>query len=208
MRRGELRVNACRRHEKFHCTKSQVANSMLWPCGLGCQLLGPCHSICLGTNLVYNHLLWVRLYQNPVPLPRRTVEDDSPKPSCNKWRPWQRLRRTWVHQDVVGWSRLGKDMEADWGSGQGCQVCHGAADSTQFYQGTTGRAPILVQCNGKGLRQTSRATYAMLFWLVDNTWTSLGATDAPKSTGKKFRASWMNSYQELRAEDPGSLGQG
>ena len=33
---------------------------MLWPCGLGYQLLSlHCYS-CSGTNLIHNHLLWAR----------------------------------------------------------------------------------------------------------------------------------------------------
>ena len=44
---------------------------------------------------------------------------------------------------------------------------------------------------------------------MDDIWTSLGATDMPKSMVNKFRASWMkNSYQGLKAVDPGALGQG
>ena len=72
-----------------------------------------------------------------------------------------------------------------------------------------GRAPILVQHNGQGLRWASQATYAMLCLLMDDIWTSLGATDMPKSVAKKFRASWMtNNYQRLRVTDPGALGRG
>ena len=49
----------------------------------------------------------------------------------------------------------------------------------------------------------------MLYCLVDDSWISLGATDALKSAVKKFRASWTkNGYQGLRAVDPGALGQG
>ena len=71
------------------------------------------------------------------------------------------------------------------------------------------RAAILVLCNWQGLRWASQATHAMLYWLMDDTWISLGATDVPKSGAKKFRASWTNNgYQELRAVDPGALGRG
>ena len=51
MRRGELRVSTHQWHNKVHCMKGCVANSMLWPCGLGCHMLGPSHIACLGTTL-------------------------------------------------------------------------------------------------------------------------------------------------------------
>ena len=60
MRRGEPRVSAHRRYNEVHRIKGHMANSTHWPCGLGCQLLGPCYFTCLGTNLVHDHLLWVR----------------------------------------------------------------------------------------------------------------------------------------------------
>ena len=41
----------------------------------------------------------------------------------------------------------------------------------------------------------------MLFWLMDDIWTSLGAVDALNSALNKFRASWTNSYQRPRAAD-------
>ena len=40
--------------------KGCMANSMLWRCGLGYQLLGLCHYACLGNNLIRDHLLQVR----------------------------------------------------------------------------------------------------------------------------------------------------
>ena len=43
-----------------NCTKGRMANSMLWPCGLSCQLLGLHHNACLSNKLVQNHLLWAR----------------------------------------------------------------------------------------------------------------------------------------------------
>ena len=68
------------------------------------------------------------------------------------------------------------------------------------------RAPISVQHNRQGLRQTSEAARAMLYWLVDDIWTNFGAMDMSKSMTKKFRASWMkNSYQRLRVADLGAL---
>ena len=75
-----------------------MANSMLQSCGLGCQLLGPCCSTYLGTNLIHTHLLWVRPHRSPALLLCRTVEDDSPKPSCNMqftsvWKSWLNLLR-------------------------------------------------------------------------------------------------------------------
>ena len=54
-------------HDEVHCTEGCMANSTLQPCGLGCHMLGPRHTTCLGTNLT-PHL-------------HRTGEDDSPKPS-------------------------------------------------------------------------------------------------------------------------------
>ena len=48
MRRGELRVSARQWHDKVHCTKGHMANSMLQPCGLGCHMLGACRTTCLG----------------------------------------------------------------------------------------------------------------------------------------------------------------
>ena len=37
-----------------------VAISMLQPYGLGCHILGLCHTACLGTNLIRNHMLQMR----------------------------------------------------------------------------------------------------------------------------------------------------
>ena len=34
-----------------NCTKGYMANSTLWTCSLGCQLLGLCHYACGGNNL-------------------------------------------------------------------------------------------------------------------------------------------------------------
>ena len=55
--RGEPRVSACQRHNEIHHTKGRMANIMLWPCGLGCYMLGLHSTTCLGTNLVRNYLL-------------------------------------------------------------------------------------------------------------------------------------------------------
>ena len=64
--------------------------------------------------------------------------------------------------------------------------------------------------NGQGLRWASQATCAaLLYWLVDDIWTSLGGHKcAEECMAKKFRESWTNSYQGLKAAEPGALGQG
>ena len=62
MQRGEPRVSARQQYDEVHHVKGPVVNNILLPYSLGCQLLGLCHSTCLGTNLVCHHLLWVRPY--------------------------------------------------------------------------------------------------------------------------------------------------
>ena len=42
-----------------YITKGHVQDSMFWPCGLGCQLLGPCHYACSGKNIRHKYLLRV-----------------------------------------------------------------------------------------------------------------------------------------------------
>ena len=49
--------------DDIHYTKGCMANSILQPCGLGCQLLGPRCCTCLGTKLNRNYLLWVRPHE-------------------------------------------------------------------------------------------------------------------------------------------------
>ena len=105
------------------------------------------------------------------------------------------------------WEKLWKWTEV---AGKAAKFAHGAVGRPQFCRRCNGQGSYFnAQCNGQGLRWASQATCAMLYLLVDNIWTSLGATDALKSMVKKFRASWTkNSYQGPRAADPGALGRG
>ena len=66
----------------FH-TKCCMDNSTLWPCGLGCQQLGPCCYPCGGNNLCCSHfaLDWIMSHLDP--LPNSLGELGSPITSCN-----------------------------------------------------------------------------------------------------------------------------
>ena len=60
MQRGELRVKRMPTAWRSSLYKGCMAISMLWPCGLGCHMLGLHHTACLGTNLIRNHMLQTR----------------------------------------------------------------------------------------------------------------------------------------------------
>ena len=64
--------------------KGHVANSTLQTYGQGCQLLGPHYYACLGTKPHPQALVSGETTSCLAYLLRRTGEDDSPKPSCNK----------------------------------------------------------------------------------------------------------------------------
>ena len=65
------------KHHKWH-----VANLMVWPCGLGCQHLGPCSYACGGYTSVHSHFALDKITSCPAPLPCSPGEDNGPKPSC------------------------------------------------------------------------------------------------------------------------------
>ena len=82
MRRGEPRVKRMPIAWRSLLYEGCVAISMLRPCGLGCHMLGSCHTAYLGTNLIRNHAS-NEITSCPAPRPRRMVKDNSPKPYCN-----------------------------------------------------------------------------------------------------------------------------
>ena len=60
-----------------------MANSTRWSYGLGCHMLGPCYTACLGTPRLQPHAL-NEATPKPVPCLCKMGEDNSPKPFCNK----------------------------------------------------------------------------------------------------------------------------
>ena len=96
MRRGEPRVKRTPTALRSSSYEGCVASSTLRPCGLGCHMLGPRRTACLGTNLIRNPAS-NGITSRPAPRPRRTGEDDSPKPSdCLLY--------------IVGYSSWGMDL--------------------------------------------------------------------------------------------------
>ena len=79
MRRGEPRAKRTPTALRSSSYEGCVASSMLRPCGLGCHMLGPRRTACLGTTLIRNPAS-NGITSRPVPRPRRTGEDDSPNP--------------------------------------------------------------------------------------------------------------------------------
>ena len=75
-----------------HYKKWPMVNLSLGPCGVGCQQLGPCCYAYSGHTPVHSHFSLGKTMSHPAPLPHNLGEDDRPKPSCNKWRPWQGTR--------------------------------------------------------------------------------------------------------------------
>ena len=84
MRRGEPRVKRTPTALRSSSYEGCVASSTLRPCGLGCHMLGPRCTACLGTNLIRNPAS-NGITSRPAPRPHRMGEDDSPKPSCNMY---------------------------------------------------------------------------------------------------------------------------
>ena len=101
MWRGEPRVKHTPMAWRSSLYEGCVAISTLWPYGLGCHMLGSCRTTCLGTNLIQNHAS-NEITSCPAPCPRRTGEDDSPKPSCNKSKELQRYQLVIINP----WYRL------------------------------------------------------------------------------------------------------
>ena len=87
MWRGEPRVKQTPMALRSSSYEGCVASSTLQPCGLGCHMLGPCRTAYLGTNLIRNPAS-NGITSCPAPRLRRTGEDDSPKPSCNRFGSW------------------------------------------------------------------------------------------------------------------------
>ena len=65
---------------------------ILWPCGLECQFLGPCHYACGGNNLCYDCYTSSRITAHPALLVYSPGENYSPKPSRNNYFQSQQKR--------------------------------------------------------------------------------------------------------------------
>ena len=139
------------RVDKVHHTKGHMVNSTLYPCGLDCQLLGPHCSACSGTKPHPRPLALGETTLCPATLPGRMGEYNSPKPPCNKWRPWQALRHTCIHQDIARWVSSGRSSGSGMRllarlpnllqhSGQGCNFTVSQWARLQFWHSTAGRA--------------------------------------------------------------------
>ena len=70
--------------DNAHGNKGHITNSMVQPCGLGCQFLGPNRYACEGNSLCHNHFALGGITSCPAPLPCSPEEDDSQIPFCNK----------------------------------------------------------------------------------------------------------------------------
>ena len=62
MRRGEPTVKHTPTAWWSSLYEGCMAISTLWPCGLGCHMLGLHSTACLGTNLIHNHMLQTKSY--------------------------------------------------------------------------------------------------------------------------------------------------
>ena len=93
------------------CHKQPMAYITVGPCGLGCQYLGPCHYTCGCKTSVRGRPTLGGITSYPDPLPCSPGEDDSPKPSWNRWRPWQGMR---CHLCPPGWCRMGPAWLKNW----------------------------------------------------------------------------------------------